>query len=87
LISQYFSIDSNIKSTRVFERGIEKPIHCAFHEIAVLIHITFPSKLMSGPQLFPGLIAASVCNNPESFSFSASMVLFIQLITQRETEF
>ena len=34
---------------------------------SVLIPITFPSSVRSGPQLFPGLIGASICISQRSF--------------------
>src|SRR2546425_12481858 len=40
--------------------GIETPIPCPAATIAVLMPITFPSRLRSGPPEFPGLIDASV---------------------------
>ena len=40
--------------------GIENPIPCPAATIAVLMPITFPSRLRSGPPEFPGLIDASV---------------------------
>ena len=40
--------------------GMEKPIPCPAATIAVLIPITRPSRLSSGPPEFPGLMDASV---------------------------
>jgi hypothetical protein len=55
--------------------------------MAVFIQITFHSRLIRGHQLFPGFIAASVCISPDNLIVSSQIVLFLPLITQRETEF
>jgi hypothetical protein len=72
--------------------GIENHNHCQLPEIAVFIHIISQLRFNNGHQLFQGFIAVSVCKSHVNFSVQivsqeASILLFFQLITQKETEF
>src|SRR5947207_1255967 len=52
-------------AVRMVFDGMAKPIPCeppVREMMAVLMPITSPRKLINGPPLFPGLIAASVCS-------------------------
>jgi hypothetical protein len=53
--------------------GIANHIFCQFIFIAVLIQITLPKLSIKGPQLFQGLIAASVC-----IALSSVSIKFVQ---------
>lgn len=55
--------------------------------IAVLIPMTFPSRLKRGHHEFQGLIAASVCMRFERRVHSASILLFFPLTIPSDTEF
>ena len=49
-------------TARALLMGIAKPNPVPMPKIAVLMPMTSPLELQSGPPLLPGLIAASVCN-------------------------
>jgi hypothetical protein len=58
----------------------------------VFIHIISQFRFNKGHQLFQGFIAVSVCKSQVNFSVQkpsqeASILLFFQLTTQKETEF
>src|SRR6266536_31458 len=69
----------------VFE-GIAKPSPCeppVVDAITVLMPITSPRRLISGPPLFPGLIAALVCSKSakKSLRFGRPFELMIPSVT------
>ena len=69
----------------VFE-GIANPTPCeppVVEAIAVLIPITSPRRLIKGPPLFPGLIAALVCSKSpkKSLRFGRPFELMIPSVT------
>jgi len=49
-----------VMTSRAMLMGMEKPIPAPLDTMAVLMPITRPSMLRSGPPEFPGLIEASV---------------------------
>ena len=66
--------------------GIAKPTPCdppVVDAIAVLIPITSPRRLINGPPLLPGFIAASVCSNSpkKSLRFGRPFELMIPSVT------
>jgi len=65
--------------------GIANPMPWAKGMMALLIPITIPLLLTSGPPLFPGLIAASVCINPSMNVTSVWMERFNALTTPAVT--
>jgi hypothetical protein len=85
-------IDSNTYAILFLLSGIENQSHCQSQEIAVFIQTISQFKFIRGHPLFQGFMAASVCNKPVNFSVpihsqEASILLFLPLITQSETEF
>ena len=74
------------RAVRTVFDGMAKPIPCeppVREMMAVLIPITSPRKLINGPPLFPGLIAALVCSRSpkKSVRFGRPFELMIPSVT------
>src|SRR2546423_8958296 len=74
------------RAVRIVFDGIAKPMPAEAwlgEMIAVLIPMTSPRRLISGPPLFPGLIAAFVCRRSPNASvrFGRIFVLIMQSVT------
>src|SRR5438046_1468900 len=74
------------RAVRTVFDGMAKPIPCeppVREMMAVLMPMTSPRKLINGPPLFPGLIAALVCSRSpkKSVRFGRPFALMIPSVT------